>query len=71
MYLCAAIPMWGGLMDYPQLINILWQSNGTISVVILNYVHVLKRQGSWITPAQLPSLRGASGSVFIEVSGLC
>ena len=38
-----------------------WQRNGTVSSSFLYYVHVTKGQGSWITPAQLPSLRGATG----------
>ena len=63
---------WGwASWTIPMLINILWQRNGTVFIVLLHYVHVTKRQGSWLTPAQLPSLRGASGSVFREVSGLC
>ena len=68
--LCAASPMGEGLMDIPQLISILWQSNGTVFILIRHYVHAVKRQGSWLTPAQLLSLRGASGYVFKEVSGL-
>ena len=57
-------------MDIPQLISILWQRHGTVFILIRHYVHAVKRQGSWLTPAQLLSLRGASGYVFIEVSGL-
>ena len=69
--LCAASPMGEGLMDIPQLISILWQRYGTVFILIRHYVHAVKRQGSWLTPAQLLSLRGASGYVFREVSGLC
>ena len=62
---------WGwASWTIPMLINILWQRNGTVFIILPHYVHVIKRQGSWLTPAQLPSLRGASGCVFIEVSGL-
>ena len=46
------------LMDSSQLISILWQRHGTVVFVILYLVHAIKRQGSWITPAHLPSLRG-------------
>ena len=51
-------------MDFPQLINILWQRHGTVVSFSFHYVHAIKRQGSCLTPAHLPSLRGASGSVF-------
>ena len=69
LFLCAAIPLVDGphgLCPYPHtcIVATSWHMGPSYR----HYVHVIKRQGSCLTPAHIPSLRGATGLVFIEVS---
>ena len=61
MYPLRGYSMGGEPHGLSPYISSYWQRYGTVSLSFLYYVHATKGQGSWITPAQLPSLRGASG----------